>query len=87
MKRILTLIVKGLANKLGFKIVMLRAINGITTVEGDKELLPYVDMVGYFFKKEPLSRHMPKASVICHDEKLKKATIDSLKNIGIEIEH
>jgi len=57
MKRILTLIVKWIANKLGYKIAMLKAVKGITTIEGDKELLKYVDVTGYFFKKEPLKRN------------------------------
>ena len=57
MKRIPTLIVKWLANKLGYKIVMLKATKGTTTIEGDKELLRYVDVIGYFFKKEPLKRN------------------------------
>ncbi len=47
MKRIPTLIVKWLANKLGYKVVMLKAANGTTTIEGDKELLRYVDVSGY----------------------------------------
>ena len=57
MKRIPTLIVKWFANKLGYKIVMLKAVKGTTTIEGDKELLRYVDITGYFFKKEPLKRN------------------------------
>jgi hypothetical protein len=57
MKRIPTLIVKCIANKLGYKIAMLKAVKGITTIEGDKELLKYVDVTGYFFKKEPLRRN------------------------------
>lgn len=59
MKRIPTLIVKWLANKLGYKIAMLKAAKGTTTIEGDKELLRYVDITGYFFKKDPLSRIQP----------------------------
>ena len=55
-KRIPTLIVKWLANKLGYKIVMLKAKNGTTTIEGDREVLRYTDISGYFFKKEPLKR-------------------------------
>ena len=86
MKRIPALIVKWLANKLGFKVVMLKAANGTVTIEGDMELLRYVDDMGYFFKKEPLSRHKPKAQVISQDEKLKQVTIDNLKNLGIEVE-
>lgn len=53
MKRIPTLIVKWFANKLGYKIVMLKAVNGTITIDGDKELLRYVDVTGFFFKKEP----------------------------------
>jgi hypothetical protein len=56
MKRISALFVKWLANRFGYKIVMLKAKNGITTIEGDKEVLPYVDIAGYFFKKEPIKR-------------------------------
>jgi hypothetical protein len=56
MKRIPTLIVKWLANKLGYKVVMLKAAKGTTTIEGDKELLRYVDITGYFFKKDPIKR-------------------------------
>jgi hypothetical protein len=35
---------------------MLKASNGTTTIEGDKELLRYVDVTGYFFKKDPIKR-------------------------------
>ena len=57
MQRISTLAVKWLANKLGYKIAMLKAAKGTTTIEGDKELLRYVDITGYLFKKEPLKRN------------------------------
>ena len=56
MKRLHVKFIKWLSNKFGYKIVMLKAKNGTTTIEGDKEMLPYVDISGYFFKKEPLSR-------------------------------
>jgi hypothetical protein len=56
MKRISALFVKWLANRFGYKIVMLKAKNGSTTIEGNKEVLPYVDISGYFFKKEPIKR-------------------------------
>lgn len=49
-------IIKWISHKMGYKIVMLKAENGTTTIEGDKELLRYVDITGFFFKKEPLSR-------------------------------
>jgi hypothetical protein len=60
MKRLPIKIIKFLSNKLGYKIVMLKAKNGTTTIEGDKELLIYTDISGYFFKKEPLKRTIKK---------------------------
>jgi len=59
MKRLHVKFIKWLSNKFGYKIVMLKASNGTTTIEGDKELLRYVNISGYFFKKEPLSRVQP----------------------------
>lgn len=56
MKRLPVKFIKFLSNKLGYKIVMLKAKNGTTTIEGDKELMIYTDISGYFFKKEPLKR-------------------------------
>jgi hypothetical protein len=56
MNRLHIKLIKWLANKFGYKIVMLKAVNGTTTIEGDKELLRYVDIIGYFFKKEPIKR-------------------------------
>ena len=80
MKRIPTLIVKWLANKLGYKIVMLKAAKGKTTIEGDKELLRYVDIIGYFFKKEPLRRTFPK---FVEPEPIKPLTPKQLKELGL----
>ena len=56
MKRLPVKFIKFLSNKLGYQIVMLKAKNGTTTIEGDKELMIYTDISGYFFKKEPLKR-------------------------------
>jgi hypothetical protein len=56
MKRLHVKFIKWLSNKFGYKIVMLKASNGTTTIEGDKELLRYVDVTGYFFKKDPIKR-------------------------------
>jgi hypothetical protein len=64
MKRIPILIIKWLANKLGYKTAMIK-IGGKDygiTVEGDKELLKYVDITGYTFNREPLTRVVPKRS-------------------------
>ena len=56
MKRYPALFIKWLANRFGYKIIMLKAGNGTTTIEGDKEVIKYMDISGYFFKKEPLKR-------------------------------
>jgi len=60
MKRLHVKLIKLLSNKFGYKIVMLKAKNGTTTIEGDREVLPYVDISGYFFKKEPIRRNVEK---------------------------
>jgi hypothetical protein len=56
MKRIHVKFIKWLANRFGYKIIMLKAENGTTTIEGDNEVMKYMDISGYFFKKEPLKR-------------------------------
>jgi hypothetical protein len=56
MNRLHVKFIKWLSNKFGYKIVMLKSEKGTTTIEGDKEVLPYVDITGYFFKKEPIKR-------------------------------
>jgi hypothetical protein len=48
--------IKWLSNKFGYKIAMVKALNGTTSIEGDNELLRYTDLPGYLFKKEPLKR-------------------------------
>ncbi len=82
MKRIPTLIVKWLSNKFGYKIVMLKASNGTTTIEGDKELLRYVDVTGYFFKKDPIKRTYPK---FVEPEPIKPLSKEQLKELGLLI--
>ena len=56
MKRYPALFIKWLSNRFGYKIAMLKSLKGTTTVEGNIELLRYVDISGYFFKKEPFNR-------------------------------
>ena len=56
MKRYPVLFIKWLANRFGYKIAMLKAAKGTTTIEGNIELLRYVDISGYFFKKEQFNR-------------------------------
>jgi len=56
MKRYPALFIKWLANRFGYKITLLNSVKGTTTVEGDIELLRYLDISGYFFKKEPFDR-------------------------------
>ena len=59
---------------------MLKASNGTTTIEGDKELLRYLDVSGYFFKKEPLKRTYPKVK---EPKSIKPLTPEQLKELGI----
>jgi hypothetical protein len=80
MKRLHVKLIKWLSNKFGYKIAMLKASNGTTTIEGDKELLRYVDISGYFFKKEPLKRTYPKSK---EPELIKPLTSEQLKELGI----
>ena len=56
MNRIHVKFIKWLSNKFGYKIVMIKAANGVVDFQGDKELFRYIDVSGYFFKKEPLRR-------------------------------
>jgi hypothetical protein len=56
MKRMHVKFIKWLSNRFGYKIIMLKVGNGTTTIEGDKEVMKYMDISGYFFKKEPLKR-------------------------------
>ena len=54
-------LIKWISHKMGFKIAMIKIggeVPGII-IDGDKELLRYVDVTGYTFKKEPLSRIQP----------------------------
>ena len=60
MNRIHIKFIKWLSNKFGYKIVMLKGKNGETIIEGNREVYPYVDISGYFFKKEPLRRNVVK---------------------------
>ena len=82
MNRIHIKFIKWLSNKFGYKIAMLKASNGITTIEGDKELLRYVDISGYFFKKKPIKRTHPK---FVEPESIKPLTPEQLKELGLSI--
>jgi hypothetical protein len=55
--------IKWLSNKFGYKIVMIKIGTKETSgifINGDKELLRYVDITGYTFKKDPLKRELNK---------------------------
>ena len=80
MKRLHIKFIKWLSNKFGYKIIMLKAKNGTTIIEGDREVLPYVDISGYFFKKEPLKRTYPK---FIEPDPINLLTNDQLKELGI----
>ena len=76
-------IIKWLSYKMGYKIVMIKIggeIPGLT-INGDKELLRYVDITGYTFKKEPLKRTYPK---FVEPEPIKPLTSEQLKELGIK---
>ena len=75
-------IIKWLSHKMGYKIAMIKIggeVPGIT-IEGDKELLRYVDITGYSFKKEPLKRTFSK---FVEPEPIKPLTQEQLKEIGL----
>ena len=77
-------IIKWLSYKMGYKIAMIKIggeIPGLT-INGDKELLRYVDITGYTFKKEPLKRTYPK---FVEREPIKPLTSEQLKDLGITI--
>jgi hypothetical protein len=100
MKRLHVKLIKWFSNKLGFKIVMVRIGNGSINIEGDKELLRYVDITGYTFKKEPLSRiqtsRAPRSAKemflaepvpnIDNVKPIKPLTPEQLKELGIIID-
>ena len=67
---------------MGFKIAMIKIggeVPGLT-IDGDKELLQYVDITGYTFKKEPLKRTYPK---FVEPEPIKPLTSEQLKELGL----
>ena len=77
-------IIKWLSHKMGFKIAMIKIggkVHGIT-IDGDKELLRYVDITGYAFKKDPLKRTYPK---FIEHEPIKPLTYEQLKELGLTI--
>ena len=100
MKRLHVKLIKWISNKFGYKIAMLKAANGTTTVEGNIELLRYVDISGYFFNKEPISRKRPSkaprsakemflAEPIPNIDNVKpitKLTHEQLKELGLTID-
>ena len=77
-------IIKWLSHKMGFKIAMIKIggeVPGLT-IDGDKELLRYVDITGYTFKKDPLKRTYPK---FVEHEPIKPLTYEQLKELGLTI--
>ena len=62
MRKIGTNFIKWLASKLGFKIAMIRQVEGEINIQGDPELLRYVALVGYINSRKPLSRLSNKKS-------------------------
>lgn len=72
-------LIKWISHKMGYKIAMIKIGHGLT-IEGDKELLRYVDITGYSFKKEPLKRTFPK---FVEPEPIKPLTTEQLKEVGL----
>lgn len=73
-------LIKWLSHKMGYKIAMIKIggeVPGIT-IEGDEELLKYVDITGYTFKKEPLKRIFPKPA---EPKPIERLTKEQLKEI------
>lgn len=61
-------LIKWLSHMMGYKIVMVKIggqpqLPGVT-IDGDKELLRYLDITGYSFKKEPLKRNFPNPKIM-----------------------
>jgi hypothetical protein len=81
MERLHIKFIKWISNKFGYKIAMIKisSSSGLK-IEGDKELLRYVDITGYSFKKEPLKRTYPK---FIEPEPIKPLTTEQLKELGI----
>ena len=79
MKRLHIKFIKWVSNKFGYKIAMIKIGPGLI-IEGDKELLKYVDVTGYSFKKEPLKRTYPKFT---EREPINPLTTEQLKELGI----
>ena len=81
MERLHIKFIKWISNKFGYKIAMIKisSSSGLK-IEGDKELLRYVDITGYSFKKEPLKRTYPKFT---EREPIKPLTTEQLKELGI----
>ena len=77
-------IIKWLSHKMGFKIAMIKIggeVPGLT-IDGDKELLRYIDITGYAFKKDPLKRTYPK---FVEREPIKPLTYEQLKELELTI--
>jgi len=77
-------IIKWLSHKMGFKIAMIKIGGEIPSIiiDGDKELLRYIDITGYTFKKDPLKRTYSK---FVEPEPIKPLTPEQLKELGITI--
>lgn len=77
-------IIKWLSHKMGYKIAMIKIGGEVPdiTIDGDKELLKYVDITGYAFKKEPIKRTYSK---FIEPEPIKPLTSEQLKELGITI--
>lgn len=79
-------LIKWLSHMMGYKIAMVKIggqpqLPGVA-IDGDKELLRYLDITGYSFKKEPLKRTFPNPKIM---EQIKPLTDEQLKALGFTI--
>ena len=55
--------IKWLSDRIGFKVIILREIDGSLFFEGDMYLMAYIDIHGYFNNEEPFSSYTTKDKI------------------------
>ena len=84
MKRIYIKFTKWVLNRIGYSIVIIKAGEGEVNIDGDKELLRYVDIIGFLWKKEPIKRDI--GPNISKKDSIKPLTNEQLKKLGFKID-
>lgn len=83
MKQLKLKLANWLLHSEGFRFAALKAEDGATIIEGDKDLLKYVDVSGFFFNKKPLRRFYHKNYKSNRGEPIKKLNKEQLKQVGL----